>query len=138
MNITAPFFSRDFMGLKILSTLYVLGILISHAALPDIHIWLIAAVFSVAMNFTYPWAALSAGRFLTQEVAVSTALILMAILGVLINPLWVIASIFGHGLWDLFKHNGRGVPFLKWYTMGCVVVDWIYAATLLFYFLVRT
>ncbi|MGB0797872.1 MAG: hypothetical protein ACPGRD_00955 [Planktomarina sp.] len=127
-------FSKNFMVLKLLSAAYVIGIIVSHAALPAQHIWWIAAGFSIAMNFTYPWAAVRTGEFFTVEVAVSAALITMAVLGVVFSPLWVIASIFGHGLWDLFKHNGQGVPFLKWYTLGCVSVDWTYAAALLLYF----
>ena len=127
----ASVFERSFLVLKFLSAAYVIGIFVFHFAFPNV--WVVAMVLSVAMNFTYPWAAIRGQRFVPVEIGVSTTLVVMAILGVLASPLWVIASIFGHGVWDLFKHNGQGVPFFKWYTQGCVVVDWFYAASLTLY-----
>lgn len=127
----ASLFERSFIFLKFISAAYIVGIVISHIAFPNV--WLVAAILSIVMNFTYPWAALIGRRFVPLETAVSVALITMAILGVVASPVWVIASIFGHGVWDLFKHNGHGVPFFKWYTQGCVVVDWSYAAALTLY-----
>lgn len=135
INIREPFSTKNFMALKILSTAYVLGIVLSHAFMPHALIWPIAVVFSIAMNFTYPWAAMMEGNFLKLEVAISLTLILMSVAG-LISPPFVIVAIFLHGVWDLFKHNGHGVPFFKWYTNGCVVWDWLYAASLLLFYVV--
>jgi hypothetical protein len=128
-------FSRHFMGLKILSTLYVLGIIVSHKAFGSMAVWEIAVFFSIAMNFTYPWAALKQEDKFGTEATVSTILILLSIAGLFISPIFVIIAIFGHGAWDLAKSNGTGTPFFSWYVSGCVVVDWVYAASLLiFYF----
>ena len=127
-------FSRNFMWLKILSTLYVLGIVLSHGAFDVGAVWAIAVFFSVAMNFTYPWAAFVQKQALGTEAVVSIFLIVLSMLGLIFSPLFVILAIFGHGAWDLAKHNGAGTPFFKWYVSGCVVVDWIYAGSLLIFY----
>ncbi len=129
---TALFHTRQQLLLG-LSTLYVLGLILSHAAFPAIHVWIIAAFFSVAMNFTYMVEAASLGRWLRLEVWIAVALIATSVLGLLLHPLFVIAAIFAHGLWDIAKHRGAGVPFVSWYTLGCFVVDVTYSGTLLVY-----
>jgi hypothetical protein len=115
------------------SSLYVLGLILSHATLPPVHVWIIAAFFSVAMNFTYMIEAAYVGRWLRFEVVIAATLITASILGVLIHPLFAIAAIFAHGLWDIAKHRGAGVPFVSWYTLGCFVVDVTYSTVLLIY-----
>ena len=117
------------------STVYVLGLILSHAAFPPVHVWIIAAVFSVAMNFTYIVEAASLGRWLRLEVWIAATLIVASFLGLLIHPLFVIGAIFAHGLWDMAKHHGAGVPFVSWYTLGCFVVDVTYSSVLLIYWL---
>ena len=87
------------------------------------------------MNFTYIIEVMSVGRYFAVEIFVSASLILLSIFGIILHPLFVIFAIFGHGLWDLHKHAGAGVPFVRWYTLGCVVVDTFYGSTLLFYFI---
>ena len=127
-------FSRNFMWIKILSVFYVLGIIVSHGAFDIGAVWPIAVFFSIAMNFTYPWAALRQKQAIGIEVFISFFMIGLSILGLFLSPLFVIAAIFGHGVWDLAKHNGAGAPFFKWYVSGCVVVDWLYAASLLIFY----
>ena len=127
--------SRSFLFLKAASTLYVIGIVISHFALPHAYIWGIATFFLIAMLFTYPAAAWRSGSHFLLELRVSIFLALLGLLGLLTTPWLIIAGIFGHGVWDLLKHRGHGTPFFGWYVSGCVVVDWCYAAALTFFLL---
>lgn len=115
------------------ATLYVVLLILSHAQLPPIHVWVIAMVFSVAMNFTYLTEAYSVRRFLRLEVLVASTLIVASILGVLVSPLFVIGAILSHGVWDMAKHCGIGIPFFRWYTLSCAAVDTLYGLTLLLY-----
>ena len=119
----------------IAATLYVIALIGFHAALPMIHVWVIAAVFSILMNFTYMVEAFAQRRLFATEFFVATGLVIASILGVLLHPLFVIAAILGHGLWDLAKHYGAGIPFLGWYTLSCSAIDFSYGAALLIYFL---
>ena len=127
--------SRNFLFLKAASALYVIGILISHFALPHASTWIIAACFLVAMLFTYPAAAWRSGSHFSQELRISLALALLGIMGLMSSPWLIIAGIFGHGVWDLMKHRDHGAPFFGWYVNGCVVVDWTYAAALTIFLL---
>jgi len=120
-------------ALAIACAVYMACLFLFHSQLPAQYVWISAAVLSVAMNFTYLIEARSRGRFANTEIAVALVLILMAVIGAVVEPLLVIASIFGHGLWDVAKHFGAGVPFLSWYTWGCAVVDTAYSAALLWY-----
>lgn len=132
---TDHLFSRQFLWLKAASALYVLGLLFAHSSLSEKYVWEIAIFFSVAMNFTYPWAAWRTGQFLTFEVMIAAGLILLSLLSLVSSPLFVIAAIFLHGTWDVAKHRGQGVRFFSWYTLGCVTVDWLYSGALLLYYL---
>ena len=83
------------------ASLYVLALIISHATLPPIHVWVIAAVFSILMNSTYVTEAFHARRWFALEAAIAVTLIVMSVLGVVLHPLFVVAAVFGHGVWDL-------------------------------------
>lgn len=124
--------------LGIAATAYVGMLILTHWQLPSIHVWLIAAVFSVLMNFTFIIEAVSLKTYAKTEALVATFLIAASILGFLYSPILLIFAIFGHGIWDLLKYFGRGVPFYFWYTYSCFLVDTAYSSTLLFYFLYRT
>ena len=121
--------------LGIAATIYVVLLVISHWQLPSLHVWMIAAVFSILMNFTYLIEAVSLKSFAKTEAIVAILLIMASILGLVISPLLLIGAIFGHGVWDLLKHFGRGVPFYFWYTCSCFLVDTAYSLSLLFYYL---
>lgn len=127
--------SRSFLWMKGASTLYVIGIPISHFALPHDWTWSIAAFFLLAMLFTYPAAALRSGALFSLELRVSIGLALMGVLGLFLTPWLIIAGIFGHGVWDLMKHRGHGTPFFGWYINGCVLVDWSYSAALTIFYI---
>lgn len=129
------FFTKRQNALKLLATAYVVLLLLSHWQLPSALVWYIAAFFSIAMNFTYLTEALSVRRFVGAESLVASVLIVASVLGILISPLFVILAIFAHGCWDLAKHFGSGVPFFYWYTCSCFLVDTVYSASLLFYWL---
>lgn len=112
-------------------------LLVSHWQLPVAHVWLIAALFSVLMNFTYLAEAISLKSFVRTESIVAITLIIASVLGALFAPPLVIAAIFGHGVWDLRKHFGGGVPFFYWYTCSCFLVDTAYSLSLLTYYLTQ-
>lgn len=127
------FFHRRQKALAIGSATYVLLLVLFHSTLPAQHVWLIAAFFSIAMNFTYITEAYAISKHLTLEMVVATVLIALSFAGAFYSPLCVIAAIFGHGVWDIAKHRGAGVPFLSWFTLGCFAVDTFYSGVLLIY-----
>ena len=134
MSNAKSFFKHRQKLLGIAATAYVVLLLLSHWQLPAVHVWIIAAAFSVLMNFTYLTEAISRRSFVKTELIVALTLIVASVLGVLVTPLLVIAAIFGHGVWDLHKHFGRGVPFFFWYTCSCFLVDTAYSISLLVYY----
>jgi len=129
----ASYFSRREKELKLAGAAYVVLLMLSHWQLPSIHVWFIAAFFSIAMNFTYLIEAVSIEKSIRAEGLVSGVLILASVLGLLVSPVFVIVAIFGHGCWDVAKHFGAGVAFFSWYTWPCFLVDTAYSAVLLIY-----
>ena len=119
--------------LKGLASVYLVLLVLAHWRLPQVHVWIIAAFFSIAMNFTYLTEAFALKRFFKLELFVALSLIVASLLGLIISPIWLIAAIFGHGVWDFIKQLGAGLPFYKWYTSSCLVVDVLYSSALLFY-----
>ena len=115
------------------ASLYVVALMISHSTLPTMHVWVIAAVFSIIMNITYITEAYSQGRLMRPELIIMLTLISASLLGVTVHPLFVIIAIFGHGLWDIAKQFGAGIPFFRWYTLGCFAADVTYGTVLLTY-----
>ena len=132
------FFARRQTALKLAATLYVFLLIASHSSLPSAHVWLIAGVFSVVMNGVYITEALSRGQHVRTEAAVAGILVAVSLLGMFVWPPFVIAAVFGHGLWDLAKHRGAGISFFSWYTFSCCGVDMLYGASLLVYWLFHT
>lgn len=130
LNVSDHFFSQYYLKIKLFAALYTLGIPLSHFILPHNNIWDIATFFLVAMLFTYPLAAMQARAFVRLEWGISCALAAMGLLGLFTSPWLIILAIFGHGLWDLAKQRGHGIPFFGWYISGCILIDWLYAASL--------
>lgn len=126
------FFYRHLNALKLAIAIWVVGGIGFHLMFEDF-IWPIAAVLCTLMVWVYPIEALMARRFLKLECFVALILTSLAMLSLFYSPYFVIAAIFLHGVWDLFKHNGFGIPFFRWYTVGCVLYDWAYALALLAY-----
>ncbi len=134
MNKASSFFSKHQKALGLAASLYVVLLLLSHWQLPSMHVWIIAAVFSTAMNFTYLIEALSLKRYVSTELLIASLLIAMSWVGVVSSPLLLIAAIFAHGCWDIAKHKGAGVTFFSWYTVSCFLVDTVYSLALLAYY----
>jgi hypothetical protein len=134
MHKPGSFFVKHQKALGMAAILYVVLLLLSHWRVPSIHVWIIAAVFSTAMNFTYLIEAVSLKRYVHIETLVASSLILMSWMGVVSSPLLLIAAIFGHGCWDVAKHKGYGVAFFTWYTVSCFAVDTVYSLVLLLYY----
>lgn len=123
--------STEFLFVKAVSALYVIAIPLSHFALPHGMIWEIAVFFLIAMLFTYPIAAIIQKKHVVLEVGISCVLAALGIAGLLMSmPTLIILAIFAHGVWDIAKHYGIGCKFFSWYVLGCVTVDWFYAAAL--------
>lgn len=135
MSQAISFFQRRQKQLALVASLYVVFLILFHWQLPPVHVWLIAAFFSIIMNFTYMTEAYARQKYLKLEVLVACVLILASVLGAVVWPLFVIAAIFGHGVWDIFKHYGAGVPFFSWYTLSCFTVDTLYSGALLVYWM---
>ena len=133
MDQYKSFFQLRQKGLMIAASLYVVALIVSHSTLPSIHVWVIAAVFSIIMNFTYITEAYFQGRLVRIELLVMATLITASVIGVAVHPLFVISAIFGHALWDLAKHFGAGIPFFSWYTLSCSAVDITYGTVLMSY-----
>ncbi len=133
MQHSHSFFEKRQKPLIIAACLYIIFLIASHSTLPPIHVWIIATIFSIIMNVVYIIEAYWQRRFIGLELLVAATLILGSVLGVLISPGFVIAAILGHGLWDLAKHFGAGIPFFSWYTLGCFSVDLVYGLLLLTY-----
>ena len=123
--------SRHFLWVKGFAAFYVLGIPLSHYALPHSHIWGIALFFLIAMLFTYPVSAIIQRAHIRLEFAISLGLAVLGILGWILSPWLIILAIAAHGTWDLLKHrHSAGVSFFGWYVSGCAVVDFCYAGAL--------
>ncbi|MEP4194460.1 MAG: hypothetical protein ABJL99_02375 [Aliishimia sp.] len=130
------FFSGHFLALKLAAALYVVAIPISHFWLPHSLVWEIALVFLLLMLPPYAIEAYGKGNVFQTELKLATGLAVIALLGFWFGAPWMIVlAVFGHGLWDIAKHNGAGVAFFRWYVTGCVLVDFTYAAALSFYIL---
>ena len=138
MSRAKSFFKTREKLLALAFTAYMVMLILAHWQLPSLHVWLIAAVFSVLINFTYIIEAISLKTYAKTEALVATFLILASILGLMHSPLILIFAILGHGIWDLLKHFGKGVPFYSWYTCSCFLVDTAYSSTLLFYYFYRS
>lgn len=113
MHQHKSFFQRRQKGLMIAAILYVVALIASHSTFPPMHVWVIAAVFSIIMNFTYIIEAHSQARLMRPELIVMLTLISASLLGMIVHPLFVIVAIVGHGLWDIAKHFGAGIPFFS-------------------------
>ena len=135
-NSGRSFFQTRQKPLLIAATLYVVLLVISHAQLPKIHVWVIAGIFSILMNFVYVTEAYHRRAFFHQEALIASTLILASIAGIIVSPIFVIGAIFAHGLWDIAKHLGIGVPFFRWYTLSCFMADTTYSAALLVYWMI--
>jgi len=128
--------SGFFSGQRLLATLgalWVLGLTLSHWQLPEAWVWGVAALFSAAMNFVYFPAAMARGQYVRLETLVATVLVAMSLLGAIVSPWFLIAAVAAHGVWDVLKHMGVGVPFFSWYTLGCAAVDFVYSGLLAWY-----
>ena len=138
MEEAASFFRERQKALALAATLYVVLLLVFHWQLPAAHVWLIAAAFSIIMNFVYIVEAKARREFVSTEAVVAATLICLSVFRAIASPGFVIAAVLGHGLWDLAKHRGAGVPFLTWYTLGCFAVDALYSAALAVYWITAT
>jgi len=121
--------------LKFAAALWTLSAVFLHFTFPIEFIWYVAIGLSISMNTTYPIQALSSGRYITKESAIALALCGCSLLALWWSPLFVIAAIFGHGVWDLLKLRGAGIGIANWYSAGCFIVDIFYAVSLFLFWI---
>ena len=132
LSAQSPFFAWEYLSAKCFGVGYVCALVLVHALLPSAYVWDIALFFLIAMLFTYPIAAAYQKQAEGLEVGVAASLAVLGVVGYLVTPWLIILGIVLHGVWDLAKFRGAGAPFFNWYTLGCVCVDFCYAAALSF------
>ena len=108
--------------------------MLAHVLLPrplalDLTAFLLTVISAIYIGF-----ALADGRtsVIVQEVSAAGFFILLAALGLWVNPyLWVL-GLFLHGVWDWLHHeHGVKTRVPDYYPPVCVVVDWSLALFLL-------
>ncbi|MEO0486552.1 MAG: hypothetical protein AAF092_11630 [Pseudomonadota bacterium] len=99
------------------------------------HVWEVAALMMVLMTVTYPTEAALARQDRVLEFSIAGLLSALAIAGLFTSPLLIIAAVLAHGVLDLVKARGLGVPFYALYFFGCAAFDFAYAACLFAYFI---
>ncbi|WP_147126391.1 hypothetical protein [Shimia ponticola] len=114
---------------------YVVLAVVGHGLVGVDHIWPFAALMMVLMTVTYPTEALLKREYLPLELGLALFLSAVAVIGAVTSPLLIIAAIAAHGVLDIVKSRGLGVPFFRSYLIGCAVFDFGYAAILLAVFL---
>ncbi|WP_346293193.1 DUF6010 family protein [Sphaerothrix gracilis] len=114
-----------------------LGILLAIAAGILLH-WVpsqprldVYAVALAAIGAVYVGSALAEkwGRIIFLEAAIATTCIALALIGLWVSPLALIAGYILHGIWDFFHHPvhvGAQIP-QRWYPPLCVGFDWAIA-----------
>ena len=111
-----------------------LCIMLTHVLLPRPLAFDFTALLLTVIAAIYVGFALQDGRraVIVQEASAAAFFILLAALGLWLNPyLWVLGLVF-HGVWD-WLHHDRGVKTRvpAYYPPVCVVVDWSLALFLL-------
>jgi len=61
----------------------------------------------------------------------------LAILGLWMQPIWLVIGLFLHGIWDVIHHpHGIQTQLTSWYPPFCMVYDWLVAGYVLARFIV--
>ena len=63
------------------------------------------------------------------EIAIALLCVVLALLGLWVSPVWLVAGYVLHGVWDLFHHaQSAGAKISqRWYPPLCVGFDWAIA-----------
>lgn len=75
-------------------------------------------------------------RQLIIEVVAINGFVLLAILGLWVNPFFLPLGLFLHGVWDII-HSPRGIQteLASWYPPACLTYDWVVAIYLVLRFI---
>jgi len=111
-------------------------IVLTHVFLPTDLALDFTALLLTVISAIYVGFALQDGRkaIMIQEISAASFFILLAALGLWLNPyLWVL-GLFLHGTWDWLHHpKGIQTKLPAYYPPACVMVDWSLALFLLFW-----
>lgn len=118
---------------------FSIGIIVFHLSLPEARAYELTTVTMSIIAAIYIGFALADGRItiLIQEITAAVFFILLALLGLWLNPYFWVAAYFLHGVWDWLHHeNGIRTKVPDYYPPVCVVVDWILAVFLCVWLLI--
>lgn len=118
-----------------LTALYLTGMIIVLAPVQAMHIWLIAAVYTLALNVTSMTEVRASRVLFRLEGLIASALMCAAIFGVVVSPAFAAAAVLGHALWAAVRQTGGRPARLSWALLGCLTVEATYGAVLLVYWM---
>ena len=98
-----------------------------------------AAIILGLVAGIYAGFALQDGRaqILAIEGLAALAFLAFALAGLVWSP-WFIPAAYGlHGVWDLLHHRKITTRLPSWYPPMCAVYDWVFAAGLCVFWIVR-
>jgi chromate transport protein ChrA len=112
----------------LLGVVLALGTALALSLLPGLMRLDAFAMLLVLIAAIYIGFALSDERpnIVRLEIAAAAVFVVLALLGLWVHPLALVASYVLHGVWDLVHHE-RGIPtqIVGWYPPVCVIYDWI-------------
>jgi len=110
-----------------------------HLVLPEAVSIPFAAVILGLVAGIYAGFALQDGRahILSTEGLAALAFLAFALAGLVWSP-WLIPAAYAlHGVWDLLHHRRITTAMPSWYPPMCAVYDWIFAAGLCAFWILR-
>jgi len=110
-----------------------------HLVLPEAVSIQFAAVILGLVAGIYAGFALQDGRahILAIEGLAALAFLAFALAGLVWSP-WLIPAAYAlHGVWDLLHHRRIPTEMPSWYPPMCAVYDWIFAAGLCAFWILR-
>jgi hypothetical protein len=96
----------------------------------------LTAMLLAVIAAVYICFALADGRESVKRVEVATAVlfIIVALVGLWLNPWFLVLGYIGHGVWDWLHHNDHiHADVVGWYPPLCAVYDWVLGIGLIFW-----
>ena len=125
-------YPKTMLAWLIISALIIVG----HSLLPGVFAYDYTAILLAVIGAIYIGFALQDSRpnIIVLELVGASFFVLLAVLGLWLNPyLWVLGLVL-HGIWDWLHHDeGIRTKLPAYYPPLCVMVDWIVAIYLFFW-----